>query len=258
MFNTIVYQPFLQALIFLYGLLGNNLGFAIITLTLLIRLALFPITLPSLKSANNLRKLKPQLDKLKRKYGKDKKTLQQEQLKLYKKENINPAAGCLPQILQLVIFFALYRVFINFINEGMVNGIPITMNFLWLNLSQPDQTYILPIIAGVSQLVLALMISPGADATAEKTLAAQTPDEADDKKAEDVADMAQSMQTQMIFIMPALTFFFALRFPSGLAIYWIVSTIFAVTQQYFVSGWGGLTTYPQKGVAIISKVLKNR
>jgi len=217
---------------------------AIIAITLIIRFVLVPLTLPSLRSAQKIKALKPKLDELKNKHKDDKVALQQAQLKLYQENNINPAAGCLPYILQLVILIALYQVLIDLFNNGNINGNAISPNFLWFNLTTPDTSYALPVIAGVTQLALALMILPGADTSAEKALAATTKTKTDDKKAEDMTQMAESMQKQMVIIMPAMTFFIALRFPSGLALYWIITTLFSIVQQYYISGWGGLiSTY---------------
>ncbi|OGV91243.1 hypothetical protein A2783_01645 [Microgenomates group bacterium RIFCSPHIGHO2_01_FULL_45_11] len=246
MFNQLVYQPLFQTLVFLYHLLGDNLGLAIIALTLLIRFLLIPFTLPSLKVVNKLKDLKPQLDELKRQFGNDKARFQQEQMKLYQEHKINPVSGCLPQIATLVVFYALYRVFIDFLKNGTGVGQGIGLNFLWFNLANPDTLYILPALAGLSQLILSLMVLPGADTTAERTLASKTPSKADDKKAEDMTDMATTMQQQMVFIFPVMIFFAALKFPSGLAVYWVITTVFSVVQQYFISGLGGLVPQLQK------------
>ncbi|MBI4035035.1 MAG: membrane protein insertase YidC [Candidatus Chisholmbacteria bacterium] len=230
MFNTFLYQPLFQALLFLTKIFSNSFALGIIALTVIIRILLIPLTLPSLKSAQKLASLKPELDKLKAKHGSDKKKLQLAQLELYRQHGINPAAGCLPNIIQLVILIALYRVFIDFINQ---NTNDVNLHFLWLNLSQPDPYFIFPIIAGLSQLVLSLMLSPAIEHHPEKTPA----------KTEDVQEMAQTMQQQMLFIMPIMTAVLALGFPSGLTLYWVITTLFSLIQQYFISGWGGLAKY---------------
>ena len=232
MFNTLIYQPIFQTLLFLTNLFGGNLGLSVIALTLLILGALVPLTLPSLKSAQKLKSLQPELDKLKAKHGQDKQKLQLAQLELYKQHGINPAAGCLPNIVQLVILIAMYRVFMDFLAKNG-DSTTINLNFLWLNLTRPDPYYILPILAGISQLALSLMLAPAVEHHQEKTKA----------KTEDMQEMAQTMQQQMLFIMPVMTVVIALRFPSGLALYWIATTVFSTVQQYLLSGWGGLTKY---------------
>jgi len=106
MFNTYLYQPILQSLIFFYHLLGDSFGWAIIGMTFAIRLISAPLTMPAMKVQQKLQKLKPELDKLK-KIHPDKKDLQKAQLELYKQHGVNPGAGCLPQIVQIVILIAL-------------------------------------------------------------------------------------------------------------------------------------------------------
>jgi YidC/Oxa1 family membrane protein insertase len=233
MFNIYLYQPILNTLVFITNSLGGNLGLGIIGLTVLLRGLLVPLTLPSLRSAQKIRELKPDLDKLKKRHGKDKKQLQKSQLELYKRNNINPAAGCLPNILQLVILIALYRVFITFLDGA---SLPFSSKFLWLDLTQPDSLYILPFAAGLVQLILSLMLSPGIEHHKEKTK----------KKTEDMQDMAETMGQQMLFLMPAMTVIIAFRFPSGLALYWVATTVFSVVQQYYVSGLGGLRRHLKK------------
>jgi len=246
MFNQFVYQPIFEFLIFLNNLFGQNFGLAIISLTLVIRLVLVPLTLPALRSAQKMRVLKPKLDALKNKHSKDKAALQQAQLKLYKSENINPAAGCLPYIIQFIVLIALYRVFIDFLSNGNIDGQSINLNFLWFNLADPDKTYALPIITGLTQLILGVLVLPGADTAAEKTLAQKTKTKTDDKKAQDATEMAQTMQQQMVIVMPIMTIFLAARFPSALSLYWFITTLFSLVQQYLVSGWGGLALYLTK------------
>lgn len=234
MFNTYLYQPILSVLLFLTNLLGGNFGLAIVALTLLLRGILVPLTLPSLHSAQKLRDLKPELDKIKKRFGQDKTGLQKAQLELYKKHNINPAAGCLPNILQLVVLIALYRVFIDSLNgNGHLN---INTSFFGLDLSKPDPLFILPLVAGLTQLVLSLMLTPAIEHHQEKS----------QQKTKDVQDMAETMQQQLLFIMPVMTVVISVSFPSGLALYWTATTVFSLVQQYFVSGWGGLPRYLDK------------
>mgnify|MGYP005838931383 CR=1 FL=1 len=234
---------FFEILLFLYQFTGN-LGLAIIAMTLIIRLILVPLTLPSLKARKKMAEIQPEVDKLKKKHGKNKQALQKAQLELYQKYNVNPLSGCLPQILQLVVLIFLYRALISFLGQEVVHETTVNSNFWWLDLSQPDAKYILPVIAGVSQLVLSLMISPGAetrDIVPNKSKSKKIQQE--NKKEEDTASMAASMQQQMLFMMPIMTVFIAARFPSGLAVYWVITTFFSIGQQYLISGWGGLKSY---------------
>ncbi len=236
MFNTILIEPLTYVLTTLAPLLGGY-GLAIIVVTIIIRGLLLPLTLPSIKTAHKMRELQPEIDKLKKQYKDDKVGLQQAQLKLFQDNNLNPAGGCLPNILQFVILIALYRVFNQVSTIAHTDGLT---HFLWLDITQSDPYFILPIIAGLTQLILGVMLLPAIDTSAEQSLATTTKSKADDKQADDMTSMAQSMQQQMMFIMPAMTLFLAAKFPSGLALYWVVTTIFSLAQQYAVSGWGGL------------------
>ncbi len=233
MLNFLI-APINSLLIFLYGISGQNLGLAIIFLTLIIRGVLVPVTIPSLKSAKKLQELKPHLDKLKQKH-KDKQKLQLATLELYKQHGINPAAGCLPQIAQLLVLIALYQVFINFINGGQYNGQSLNLNFLWLDLGKADPYYILPVLAGLTQLIFSFMMTSGLESHVKVPK-----NKNEKKKEEDNMEMAQSMQQQMLYLMPAMTVIIALKFPSGLALYWVITTLFSLVQQYLVSGLGGL------------------
>lgn len=242
----------IQILFQLYTLTGN-LGLAIIVLTLLIRFLLVPLSLNALRSQKKIQDLKPELDKLKKQHGKDKVKLQQAQMELYKKYNINPLGGCLPYLVQIVLLILLYQVLLTFIRQTEMNGVAIHTQFLWLDLSKPDSLYILPILAGVTQFIMSLMISPGAE------VADVVPNESKKKevqkaneKEEDFAEMAASMQKQMLFFMPVMTTFIAWRYPSGLALYWVITTVFSIVQQYFISGFGGLTSYSKLALSKIN------
>lgn len=227
LWNSLFYQPILQGLIFFYKALGNNFGWAIITITILIRSLLIPLILPTLRSGQRLKDLQPELEKLKEKYQ-DKKKLQQEQLKLYRQHNLNPAAGCLPFLLQFAVLIALYRVFANFIQTGMIDNTQVNMEFLWLNLAQPDNYYVLPVLAGLSQFLL-VKIMP---------LPSPSPTK---KKSANQEDMATAMQKQMNLMMPLMTILISLKLPSGLALYWVATTLFSIIQQKFFSQWSRQT-----------------
>lgn len=241
------FTDFLMTILTLLHQVTGNLGLDIILFTIVIRTALLPLTIPSLKASSKLKELQPELKKLQQKHKDDKKSMQAAQVELYRKYNVNPLAGCLPQLVQIGILILLYRVLINFLNNPEINGASISSSFLWLNLSKPDPMHILPVLAGASQLFMSLMIAPGAekrDIVPNKSKKKKVQEA--NKKEENVAEMAQSMQQQMIFIMPIMTVFIALRFPSGLALYWVMTTIFSIGQQYYISGWGGISSYANR------------
>lgn len=237
MYHTYIYQPILNSLLWLYQLTGHNLGFAIILLTLIVRGILIPFTLPQLKSAKKMALLKPELDALKKKHGHDAKLFQQKQMEFYKTHNVNPAAGCLPFIAQFIVLIALYQVFMSTLGGNGMGEINSTF-FLW-DLKSKDTTYILPVLAGVLQLIMSLTILPAVENQPEKR-----PGTKEEKQ--DVAEMATTMQQQMVFMMPIMTVIFSIQFPSGLALYWVITTAFSLVQQLLVSGPGALLIYAKK------------
>jgi len=225
-----VYQPFLWLLVELYKTIGS-FGLAIIALTGLARAALFPLTLPSYKSMKKMEKIKPQIDELNKKHKGDKQKLASEQMKLYQEHGVNPMAGCLPQILQIFLVFVLYRVFFDFLQKGEVDGVAVNMNFLWLNLAKPDPYYIFPILAGVSQLALSLVMM-------NKEARKKVFDFSGKKKGEEKSTMEEfggAMQKQMVLVMPVMIVFLTLKFPSGLALYWTTSSVFILLQQLYIN-----------------------
>ena len=178
----------------------GNFGVSIIVVTILIKIALLPLTLKQDKSMKEMKKIQPELEKLKEKYANDKQMLNIKTMELYKEHKVNPLGGCLPLLLQLPILFALFGVLRNGI-------IPKDSSFLWLKLSVPDQFYILPVLNGaVSFLQQKLMGS---------------------------ADSNPQMKN-MMYVFPIMMIMFSLKMPSGLQLYWLTSSILAVVQQYFI------------------------
>lgn len=253
LWNTFLYYPLINLLIFCYQVMGNNLGLAIILITVLIRLALLPLVLPGLKSAQKIQKIKPELDKLKKKHNKDKQKLAQEQIKLYQKYNINPASGILPMIIQLLVIIALYRAFNHVIANnnavGELNNILypfiklpsnhlINSNFLYLNLTQPDTINLKKplnlLITKINQLPgVFLILAAFFQYYSSKLLS--VPQSKKQKKAKNnQEDMAQSMQKQMRLMMPIMTILIGIRFPSGLVLYWLTYSVFMIFQQMYI------------------------
>ena len=221
--NNFFYDPILWLLTNFYNLSFQNLGLAIIMVTVLIRVALLPLILPSLRSAKKMQDLQPKMADLKRRYGHDKKRHTQEQLKLYKQHGINPAAGCLPNLVQILFLIALYQVFFSTLSSGF------NKEFLIWDLTKKDATLILPILAGISQLILSKMMLPKN----------RTPV----KGQGGMEEAVYSMQSQMLYLFPIMTVVIGWQFPSGLVLYWAVTTIFSIIQQYAVTGLGGLESW---------------
>jgi YidC/Oxa1 family membrane protein insertase len=246
-------EPILMLLIEIYKL-TNNLGWSIILFTILVRTILLPLSFNSMSAQKKMKELQPKIKELEKKHSGNKESLQKAKLELFQKYNVNPLAGCLPQLVQIGLFIILYRVLVSFLGQTNINGLDINQAFYWLNLSKPDQWYILPVLAGVTQLILSVMILPGGEvADLVPNQSKITKVQKANEKEEDMAQMAESMQKQMLFIMPVMTMVIALKFPSGLALYWTATTVFSIIQQYFLSGWGGLTLYWKRALLLISK-----
>ncbi len=215
-------QTFAQVLFFFYSHLGNNLGLAIIVLTIILKALLFPITLSSLRAAEKLKKIQPEIDELKKKH-KDPKKLQQAQIELFKKHKVNPIASFVPQIIQIIVFIMLYRLLSGFLGAGEVNGEVINTQLLWMDLTKPDHLYILPILTALSQFTLSYLMQKK-----PKTLKKKQTDKKENQS------MMAGMSKTMIYVMPLITGFFALKFPSGLVLYWITSNLFSLGQQVYL------------------------
>lgn len=224
-------NPFFFLLKFLSVLLFNNLGLGIIALTAILRAILFPLTLPSLKAAQKQKEISGELKELKERFKEDKKRLAEEQLKLFQRHGINPAAGCLPQIVQLVILIALYQVFIKVLGfNGQGSEVHpeyslINTHFLYLDLLKSDPFILLPGLAGAAQFLMTKMMLPVVKK--EEKIARAS----DDKK----DDLMYNMQEQMLYLGPVMTVLISWKLPSGLALYWLATTVFSIIQQWWVS-----------------------
>lgn len=252
--NLLLYQPLLNILILFYIILGHNLGLAIIAMTVVIRALLIPLTKPSLEAAQKMKELAPDLEELKKKYKKDKQGLAQAQLNLYKQKGVNPGAGCLPQIIQIIILIALFQAFqqtlagggdiIDKLNEFLYGPLKLSANqtinidFLYLNLTKPDLIslpFSLNIFGQVLNKVPGIFLI-GAAVTQFLSSKMMMPlvkqEEKQVKKTEgEEDDMAVMMQKQMLYIMPLMTLFIGFRFASGLVLYWLTFSLFMLIQQ---------------------------
>ena len=219
--------------------LTGNLGLGITVFTVGSRMLLFPLTLNSLKAARKMRLVQPELSKLQKIHKGDAQGLQKAQLKLYQDNKINPLAGCIPQILQLVLLILLYQGLIHFFSLDQVGGYVINPSFLWLNLGEPDQFFILPVLAGLSQFGLSLLMmgpTKKEDKKIEKPkLNSKKNSKDDSKKEQEGPDLSSMMQKQMLYVMPFFSAFIALKLPSGLVLYWVVSTAVSALQQLYAN-----------------------
>jgi YidC/Oxa1 family membrane protein insertase len=239
-----------EILAFFYELTGN-LGWGIILFTIVLRLVLAPITIPSLKTAQRMKELQPEIKKLKEKFAKDAQKLTAAQIELFKKHNINPLAGCIPQLIQLGLLLLLYHALLAFLQLEEVHGVALNTGFFWLELDNPDTTLVLPILAAVTQFLLTIMIMPTAAPDEVKPVKNKKKKKAvEPEKKEDFSEIAMQVQKQMMYILPVMTGVIAATFPSGLALYWVVTTVFGIIQQGYISGWNSIpeffTTQKQK------------
>ncbi len=185
----------------------NNYGLAIIFFTLIIKFALLPLTLKQTRSMKAMQDIQPEMKKIQDKYDDDKEKQQQEMMKLYQENDVNPAAGCLPMILQLVILIPLYRSILS-LQEVMGESV-----FLWIgrltdgSLAEPDPALvIINGLAMVAQTFITQKISGSG-----------------------------GQSSTMMWIMPIFIVFIGFQLPSGLLLYWLTSTVFTAVQQYVVS-----------------------
>ena len=211
---TLISKPLLYFLNFLYRYI-HNYGLAIIIITMLIKIAFWPLAYKSAKSMKTMQKLQPKLAKLKEKYGDDKERLNKELMQLYKTFKVNPMSGCLPMILQIPVFFALYKVLLQAIE---LRHAPFA---LWIkDLSAPDRLMIpgvtIPFIGGIPVLTLLM----GASMYMQQKM---TPSSLD------------PTQAKMMQILPVVFTFMFINFPSGLVLYWLVNNIFSIIQQYYIN-----------------------
>lgn len=239
------------------------LGFSVILLTVVIRLVLHPLTEKQLKSTYKLNKLKPELDKIQARHKGDKQRIQQEQLKLYQQAGINPAAGCLPLLIQMPILIALYNLFRNLlVNNNLpkvveeinkVIQIPflkinnLDLSFFGLNLAhRPDEwqkfgwyLLLVPAVTALLQYWQTKMMIPKDSSLVARSTSSpprsepsgQVPQK--EKPKED--DMGAAMQKQMSIMMPLMIGYFAYTFPLGLSLYWNTFTVFAIIQQRYLN-----------------------
>ncbi|MCS7203776.1 MAG: membrane protein insertase YidC [Thermodesulfovibrio sp.] len=200
-FFSIVARPLFWFLKFLYSFIGNY-GFAIVILTIIVRIPFIPIVNRGQKSMQKLSELQPKLAQLKEQYKNDPQRLQKEILELYRKYKINPFTGCLPILLQLPIFFALYKVLTVAIELRQAPFV------LWIqDLSVKDPYYVLPILMGATMFIQQKITPSTADPTQQKIL----------------------------LILPIIFTFLFLTFPSGLVLYWLINNIFGIAQQIYIN-----------------------
>ncbi|WP_295023392.1 membrane protein insertase YidC [Sulfurimonas sp.] len=199
---TFASKPLFKFLSWLHGLFGNW-GWSIIALTLTIRLILYPLTYKGMVSMQKMKDIAPKIKELQAKYKGDPQRMNSAVMDMYKKHGANPLGGCLPMLLQIPIFFAIYRVLLNAVE---LQGAP--WMFWVQDLSRMDHTYILPILMGASMFYQQKL----------------TP-----------SNFTDPLQEKIFKYLPVIFTFFFLTFPSGLVLYWFVNNLFSIAQQFIVN-----------------------
>lgn len=211
-----LYDILAQVLTFLYNITGN-FGLAIIGITILVKLVTLPLTLKQDKSMKAMKQIQPEIDKIKEKYKDDPKMLNQMTMELYKEKKINPAGGCLPLLIQMPILFALFgvlRIDPNIVSKAgevvypyiYLPTIPSTETFLWLSLGSPDPYFILPVLNGILSFLQQKITGTG--------------------------DNPQ--MKNMMYMFPIMMVFISYKMPAGLQLYWVVSSVAGIIQQYWI------------------------
>lgn len=233
LFDNIIYEPIYNLLVLLYNIIpGQDFGLAIITLTIVIKLALLPLSKKQIESQKKMQELQPKIKAIQTKYKDDKEKQTRELMEFYKNNKVNPLAGCLPLIIQLIILIAIYRVIINISDADFLISGEVLYNFihnpgqikhLFINLVDLAHPSIaLAILSAIAQYYQAKIMIKRQEKPAEETKDAAEP------------DFAQIMTTQMLYIVPAMTLYFGWVFPAGLSLYWFVSTVFMIIQQEYL------------------------
>jgi len=227
-FNTVIFQPLFNTLILLFQYIPpRDFGIAVIVFTLLIRVALYPVTAYGVRAQKAMVDLQPKIDKIKEQFKDNKQEQGRATLALYKQEGVNPFAGIFPLLIQLPIFIALFQLFGRGIDserlEMLYSFVPnpgtIDPTFLGI-LNLGEASLIVALFAGVFQFIQSKQAAPPRSKKKPK---------------KDGPDFASMMQTQMIYIFPLFTVFIVARFPAALGVYWIVTSLFTIGQHWYMT-----------------------
>lgn len=237
LFTTIFVQPILNLLVWLYAVIpGQDIGLAIILLTIVVKVILYPLTLAQIKQQRALQDLQPKIDEIRKRLKDDKDGQAKELMALYAKEKVNPAASCLPLLIQLPVFIGLYRALsvglesksLNLLYPFVPNPGHINTTFLgFFDLTTPN--YVLAIAAALVQFwqTRQILKKPAA------TITSPPPEVAKSEGAKDES-MATIMNKQMMYMMPVVTAVIGFSLPGGLTLYWLVMSLLTVLQQWMV------------------------
>lgn len=262
-FDVLLVNPLINILVAIYQLLllvhvPFALGFAIIVLTIVIRGILYPLTSAQLNAAKKMQGVSKHIANLKTKHKGDAKKLQAETMKLYKEHGINPAAGCLPVLIQLPIIWALYTVLQKVVGISSSEVVSQINNIVYspvLHLAKPwDPTFFgaslgqgpSSLMSSIGSVVLLVPIITGAFQFIQSKMMLPEPVKGEKKSDKKSEDFATAFQTQSVYIFPVMIAFFSYTLPLGLSLYWNTFSVFGIIQQYKVAGWGGMTAWIKK------------
>jgi len=231
-FNTLFYQPLYNGLVFLISIVPlSDVGIAVVVLTLLVKVILFPFTHKSLKTQSRMRGIEPDIKKLKEQHKNDKQQQAKKVMELYKKHGVNPFSGCLLFIIQIPIIFALYWVFWKGLGNGLDESnlysfvtIPDTINFKFLGLIDvAGKSFILAAIAGITQYFQMKLSMPklGGGKPSQGKLSLKD-------------EFAKSFSFQMRYGLPVFVFFISYSISAAVALYWATSNIFSIGHELFI------------------------
>jgi len=241
LFDTLIYNPIYNLLIVVYNFLPfQDFGVAIIVVTLLIKFILVPLSKKQIEAQKKMQVLQPKIKELQEKHKKDKEKQSRALMELYKEHKTNPFSGCLPMVAQLVFLIAIYQVLFNISNANLVVDTAGLYSFV-KNPGQINPMFLsildLSAVINFTQITLAnlphivvVVLAAGAQFVQTKMLMAKQAPASVGKE----ADFAQIMSKQMLFLGPLLTLFIGIKFPAGLALYWLVSTGFMIAQQAYL------------------------
>lgn len=225
---TVLYQPIFNVFVFLYSTVGD-IGVAIILMTILVKLVLYPFTIAGIRAQKSLTDMQPKMDAIRAAHKGNQQKIAEETMKLYKEHKVNPFGSCLPLLVQVAISIALYYV----LRDGLTSD-----NFSALYSFVPNPGHINPVSFGLFDLskggnyVLALLAG-AAQFWQAKMMMRKRPPKGAGAEAKD-EDLAAIMNKQMLYVMPVLTVVIGSRLPAGLALYWFVSTLLTALQQLIV------------------------
>jgi YidC/Oxa1 family membrane protein insertase len=235
LFTTLVIQPILNVLVWLYNTVpGNDFGIAIILLTVIVKVVLYPFTMAQIKQQRALQLIQPKVDEIRQRLKDDKEAQAKELMELYKRDKVNPAASCLPLVIQLPIFIGLYRALrdglssqgLNLLYPFVANpGTLNTMLFGVVDLSKPN--IVLAVLAGAVQFWQSWQMMRKPSPTTPPPAEVATSEGAQDET------MASAMNKQMMYVMPIVTIFIGISLPGGLTLYWLTMSLLTVAQQAF-------------------------